>query len=320
MKKVSIIVPIYNVEKYLRKCIESILNQTYKNIELILINDGSPDNSADICVEYSKRDKRIKFISQDNSGVSIARNTGIKEATGDYILFIDSDDYIEKYTIETLVNSVEDKDMIVCSYYKEKEEKPKKEMPVTQKYLVSKKNMLQQIHTNKAIYGYIWNKLYKKSIIDKYNIEFRSNIAICEDLLFNIEYLDKADTDIVITNEKLYHYIMRGNSAVNAKNINKKLTALASYQIIEELYKEKYPFALEHLYCGIFQMYFRLKLDTYIVGIKDKEKIALYNKKMKETYRIIIRNKDIRSKLKLKYFIEKNLFIFIALLGKVIKI
>ena len=122
MKKnnlISIIVPIYNVEKYLKKCIDSIINQTYKNLEIILVDDGSPDNCGKICDEYAKKDNRIKVIHKENGGVSSARNVGVENATGEYIGFVDSDDYIEKDMYEVLINNLkkENADISIISNY-----------------------------------------------------------------------------------------------------------------------------------------------------------------------------------------------------------
>ena len=110
-KLISIIMPVYNAEKYLNRSIESIMNQTYNNIEIILVNDGSTDNSLEICTSYQEKDNRIKLINQANKGVSFARNKGIDEATGDYIMFIDSDDYVEKNMIEDMVSKITEDDI-----------------------------------------------------------------------------------------------------------------------------------------------------------------------------------------------------------------
>ena len=113
---ISIIIPVYNVEKYLNKCLNSVIEQTYKNIEVILIDDGSTDNSGKICDEYAKNDIRIKIIHQQNGGVSTARNNGLEHATGKYITFVDSDDYIEKEMIETMAKKIMKKnaDIVIC--------------------------------------------------------------------------------------------------------------------------------------------------------------------------------------------------------------
>ena len=119
--KISIIVPVYNAEKYLVECLNSLVEQTYKNIEIILIDDGSIDNSAKICDEYAKKDERIKVVHQKNSGVSVARNNGLDMHTGDYVMFVDSDDWIELNTCEILINNIisNDKDILIYNYYLE---------------------------------------------------------------------------------------------------------------------------------------------------------------------------------------------------------
>lgn len=117
-KMISVIIPIYNMEKYLDRCINSITEQSYKNIEILLINDGSTDNSLKICKKFQKEDERIKFFSMNHQGVSIARNLGIEKAKGKYIMFIDSDDWIEKDTIKTLYENIKNNDMSICSYHR----------------------------------------------------------------------------------------------------------------------------------------------------------------------------------------------------------
>ena len=118
--EISIIVPVYNVEKYLSQCIESIINQNYKNIEIILVNDGSTDKSGDICDSYSLKDNRIKVIHKKNEGVSIARNTGLKVATGEYIAFVDGDDFVHEYIYTKLINIINNSkyDLVMCRFYR----------------------------------------------------------------------------------------------------------------------------------------------------------------------------------------------------------
>ena len=115
MIKISVVVAIYNVEKYLEKCIQSIIFQTYKNIEIILVNDGSTDNSLNICKKYKSEDSRIIIINQENQGVSVARNNGIDRASGEYILFVDGDDYLRTDIIEKLLNNADDNDIIAVN-------------------------------------------------------------------------------------------------------------------------------------------------------------------------------------------------------------
>ena len=172
MKKISVIVPIYKVEKYIHRCIDSIINQTYKNLEIILVDDGSPDSCPRICDEYAKKDKRIKVIHKENGGLSDARNKGVDIATGDYIAFVDSDDYIHPNMYEVLIYELEknNSDIALCKY-KIVYEKSKIKTEIDGKFEVYSLNNLQALD---SMYGkdgvdfiVAWNKLYKKDLFNK---------------------------------------------------------------------------------------------------------------------------------------------------------
>ena len=175
----SIIVPVYKTEKYLDKCILSILKQSYKDFELILVDDGSPDNCPIICDEYKKKDKRIKVLHKENGGVSSARNAGLTVAEGEYIWFIDSDDYIETFSLQQL-------------YEAQKEQK-------ADLYVFNNGSIHEMSIGNidefleKYYFTYIlgfgpWNKLYKRNVISSNNLKFDTQETIGEDLLFNVNY------------------------------------------------------------------------------------------------------------------------------------
>ena len=215
MQIISIIVPIYNVEKYLPQCLDSIINQTYKNLEIILIDDGSTDNSGKICDKYKLLDNRIIVIHKSNGGLSDARNTGIKIATGDYISFVDSDDFIDKnmYTILFQKINTTNADIIWYNHYnyQSSNEISKSSIFVQEKqYLLPKDNykfqydLLNKYH----LIGYCWNKLYKKSIFN--SILFPYNRK-CEDGFILISLLNKANNIICIPNT-LYYYRNTPNS------------------------------------------------------------------------------------------------------------
>lgn len=205
---ISVIIPIYNVEKYLNKCIDSIINQTYINIEIILINDGSTDNCGDICEEYKKMDNRIVVIHSKNKGVSSARNIGLEISKGKYILFVDSDDWLERDMIKELYNNlIKTKSQIsICNYY---------EIINGNKYS-NNLNIKESFNTEKFIEyafdenyfrGYLWNKLFSRNIIFDENslfIKFDENIHICEDLLFSFKVAQNANK-ICYIDKKLYN-------------------------------------------------------------------------------------------------------------------
>ncbi len=231
--EVSIIVPAYNVEDYIEKCIDSILNQSYKNFELLIIDDGSSDNTADICKAYLK-DKRIKLICQKNSGVSNARNKGINMAKGKYIAFIDADDELAENYIEKMLKTLEatKSEMTCCSYSKDIEEM--KNNNEQENYILSSAEFISQITKNNLEECYIWNKLFIRDIIIKNNIFFEENIIIWEDMLFLLKYILKIKK-ISTLKSILYYYRTRENSAVNCNESIKKIEC--KVKVLEEIMK-----------------------------------------------------------------------------------
>ena len=216
-KLVSIIVPVYKVEKYLNKCVDSILDQSYQNIEVILVDDGSPDNSGKLCDEYVTN-QRVKVIHQKNMGLSGARNTGIENSTGDYLMFIDSDDYIDKDMVKYLVKkSFEtNTDIVVCDYYDViNEEINKNHYPETE-FIVNGKAKFEHLFDEYAVVTVIaCNKLYRRNVFDgvRYPVG-----KINEDEYVIAELLDKADS-VCYSLKTLYYYVrQRDTSITNTYN------------------------------------------------------------------------------------------------------
>lgn len=211
---ISIIVPVYNAENTLERCVDSIIEQTYSNIEIILINDGSKDKSLSICNKLKLNNKNIKVIDSINKGVSSARNIGIKHAAGKYIMFVDSDDYVDSRWCEGLYSIVEKNKFCICNIYcvdyatnniyieNNINEKIKK-LHINEFYEVYKLRLLNQPY----------NKIYEKEIINKYNIRFDENLSLGEDLLFNLDYLQKCN-EIEIVNDRTYFYIKGQNDSL----------------------------------------------------------------------------------------------------------
>ncbi len=171
MHKITVIIPVYNVEKYVNRCIESVVNQKYKNLEIILIDDGSPDGSSAICDEWTQKDTRIRTIHKKNEGISAARNSGIDIATGDYFCFIDSDDYVAEDFVESLYNSIisNDADVAVCDFLEVNDDtgnisqKPEKERLVGNT-CTGKEYIDKYINNDDLFYGVVWNKIYKRNL------------------------------------------------------------------------------------------------------------------------------------------------------------
>ena len=215
-KLISIIVPVYNVEKYLEKCIESIKNQTYKNIEIILVDDGSKDNSGKICDEAEKKDNRIKVIHKTNGGLSDARNAGLKIAKGDLIGFVDSDDYIKEDMFEILYNLVEkyDADISIVSYYeiyKDKLIAVKKSNEVEE---FNRIEAIKELLIDNKIQSYAWNKLFKKELFK--DLEFPVNKNF-EDIATTLLLFEKSNKVVLLQDPK-YYYIRRDDSIIGKKN------------------------------------------------------------------------------------------------------
>lgn len=237
---ISVVVPIYNVEKYLKRCISSILNQTYKSLEIILVDDGSPDNCGEICDYYSKIDNRVCVIHQKNKGLSEARNRGIKEATGKYIMFIDSDDYIEENMIEVLYTNLlkYNADISSCGHNDIYDEKNKRRKEIDEKKLILTSQDALQVFLFTTIVDVVaWNKLYKIELFN--NIKYEVG-KLFEDHLTTYKLIDVANK-VVYTNLPLYNYCKRNNS-IGGSEFSKKNYQLKDALDIEcEYIKKKYP-------------------------------------------------------------------------------
>ena len=235
---ISVIIPVYNVEEFLERCIKSIIEQTYKNLEIILVNDGSTDSSGKMCDIYEKKDKRIKVIHKKNGGLSDARNVAIDICKGKYITFVDSDDFVFKKYIENLYTSLKenDADISTCSYIEfSSEVKHIETKPANIVYnnILALENMLYQ----KNVTTSAWAKLYKKTLFK--NIRYPKG-KICEDLDTTYKLFSKSKK-IVITNKKDYFYFQRPNSIINSKFKLARLDAL-DFAIEETKFiKIKYP-------------------------------------------------------------------------------
>ena len=247
MPKVSIIVPIYNVEMYIGKCLETLVNQTLKDIEIILVNDGSKDGSAEIAKKYLKKyPEKIVYLEKENGGLSDSRNYGLPYAKGEYIAFLDSDDYVEENMYEEMYELAkkEDSDMVQCNFYWEYPDKNKKKIGELKQYS-NKKEMLVKTRVE------AWNKLIKREILVKNpEIKFPKGLRY-EDVEFTyklIPYVEK----VSILNKPFIHYIQRGNSISNTQNERTKeifnvLDNVIKYYKEKNLYEE-YEEQLEYVY------------------------------------------------------------------------
>lgn len=217
MAKVSIIVPVYNVEKYLRKCLDSLINQTLKDIEIICINDGSTDKSLEILEEYKNRDSRIILLNQENSGQSIARNNGIKKATGEYLGFVDPDDWVDLDYYEKLYNaaSTNDTDIAVGGIIRVTGIKKKKFLNFEKETLTDNTNLKFEL-CDVPEKSYVWNKIYKTEKMKEIGLEFEKGIFY-EDCIFTPQALFYLGEIVTVPNI-YYYYLRRGNSTVKQRS------------------------------------------------------------------------------------------------------
>lgn len=234
---VSIIIPFYNAEKTIGRCIDSVLNQTYKDFELILVDDGSTDDSGRICDACAEKDMRIRVLHKENSGVSDTRNQGIAMARGEYLQFLDSDDWITPGATEIFIRTVTEQkcDMVIADFYRVIGDRVSQKGDIEREGLLDRAgyafNMMQK--PADFYYGVLWNKFYKRSIIEKYGIKMDTSISWCEDFLFNMEYVRHICSAYVLK-VPVYYYVKTKGSLVTQgmsmkKTIRMKRTVFGHY-------------------------------------------------------------------------------------------
>lgn len=243
-KVISVIIPVYNIEKYLVRCLESVINQSYTNLEIILIDDGSTDNSGKICDNYKKQDNRIIVVHKKNEGVSQARNLGISIATGEFLSFVDGDDTIEKDMFFTLINNAYkyNADFSCCGVrfiYMDGKESPERINLEPQE--IKKQEIIKGFFCDQqmklVLYG-PYNKIIKRNSIQ--NIAFNRNLSLGEDLLFVFKCI-QCCSKFVFQDDNLYNYIKREGSATTREFSLKKMDYLVACKKIIEICKEYYP-------------------------------------------------------------------------------
>lgn len=255
---ISIIIPVYNAEKYLRRCIESVLSQSFTDFELILVDDGSKDSSPQICDEYAAQDSRVKVIHKSNGGVSAARNDGLDIAKSEYVTFIDSDDWVEREYLSTISN-YRDYDIVFFSHRLIYEDGYTSEFIFDAKE-GNKQNIweiiaaLRKNKTNWNFYGYTWNKMFRRDIIEKYKIRFIEGLRISEDEVYTLDYCTHAKS-IKVLPLCLYNYRVLGigltatkNSVDEYKKLAESYLAIMERETDNRIYEIYIPVVLEEFY------------------------------------------------------------------------
>ncbi|MBQ2863648.1 MAG: glycosyltransferase [Clostridia bacterium] len=236
---ISVVVPVYNVEKYLSKCIESVLAQTYPNIEIILVDDGAKDNSGAICDEYARRDERIRVIHKENGGLSDARNRGISEARGEYVGLVDSDDYIDADMYETLYGLISEYDaqIAMCGLYDVYEGKPARQVDSIESSCYDKVAAMKMVLEAKVVSVTAVNKLYRRSMFESVSYPVGRT---AEDAFVILHLLSQAER-VAITNERKYYYFHRENSITTRSFSKRDFDAIAAYEHNYSFICENFP-------------------------------------------------------------------------------
>lgn len=270
---ISIIVPVYKVEKYLPACIDSILAQTYENFELILVDDGSPDNCGQICDEYAQKDNRIKVIHQENQGVVVARNNALKIAVGKYLTFVDSDDWLEKtFLSETIQKAQEtDADIIWTDFYENTDFVENKKLTKSLPNNIDIDNLHQilTLFIKDDIKGYLWNKLIRHKYYQKCNIQTDENCTMMEDKYIMLQLLSNYP-QMAYIQKPLYHYTTRSDSATNI-DIHPYIKALPNIQHMYTFLKNSNLWKKQHRNFCLFIMRVKLTILKEL-GIKAARK------------------------------------------------
>lgn len=322
--KISIILPVYNSEKTISRTIKSIINQTYKNIELIIINDGSTDNSGKICKEFASNFNIIKYIEIENNGVSNARNLGIQNATGEFIMFIDSDDEYYTNTVEKVVQEIEKNSnlqQVVFSYDRIHIDTNKiKKMTTENLEIVNgiDKNLFIEKLQKACLFNQIWNKAFKRDFLVNNGIQFDTNVSSGEDYKFNIQYIDFVNNSLYI-DEILYKYYS-GEEGLSLKTgpekIYVKLDNLKEHRrLYEKMNYNTTYIDNNYVYTclsGLTAM--KIKNDSK----KTRENINRYinNEEINnELLRIKKRSNSFKIKICIKFLTIKNIFILQVLIN-----
>lgn len=274
---ISVVLPIYNVEKFLNKSIESMLNQTYKDFELLLVDDGSPDNCHAICDEWEKKEQKIRVFHKQNGGVSTARNCGIENAKGEYILFPDPDDWVEPEYLEKLLENKEkyNADISICGHYHgNRVNNPKAELTE-----MDTDEALEQLMMPDSFCGFAWNKLYNMDIIKKNNLRFDVELGMVQDLHFNVRYFQYCKK-VVYDPSPVYHYTV-DNGGVTSRYTPltpRKISGLLTYKKIAEITHDKYPKLEAIAYSSLCKMCLDDMIIYYKSGMKDKKVLKILKK------------------------------------------
>lgn len=296
---ISVIIPVYNCEKYLETCIDSVINQTYKDLQIILIDDGSTDQSSNICDKYAKTDSRIEVYHTKNQGVSAARNYGLSKVYGEYISFIDADDFLEITMYDTIIKNFDNKtEIIICNFsiIKENLKNNSNDIP---NITLQKNACIKELLLNRYLIGALWNKVFRYNIIK--DIRFNEKFAIGEDLLFQYNLIKNIESAKFIS-ERLYNYRVSQNNATNKSSYEKWLQFIDVTKIILEDIKNNYIELLEYGIIKYINSNIFILNKITINSYKDMDNVRVILDNIKENKKIYIKSKSVSIKNKIKLY------------------
>lgn len=298
---ISIIIPVYNLEKCISKCLDSVLSQTYTNLQVIIINDGSIDNTADVVKGYLAKDKRISLIDKANEGVSIARNVGIEHATGEYLMFVDGDDWIDTDMVEKLYSFIVkyDVDFAGGGFVFEDIESGRKRFSSGNynPQVITGKKIFEYFLIGKYLWGSVCGAIYKKDIVDKYKLRFTKGLLFGEDVFFNAQFMTKAEK-VLSCSEHFYHVLARVSSATRKSVHEKEQYKAIDYE--DFLKKENLWEEYKEAYQVWFIRYSNYRLYHLALKVNYKDYKDYFEKYSQGTNYLLWNTLKIRSKMNLR--------------------
>lgn len=302
---ISIVVPVYNVELFLGTCLDSLIKQTYPNVEIIAVDDGATDRSGEICDEYAGKSQKIKVIHTKNRGLSAARNEGMRHAKGKYIGFVDSDDWVEPDMFEILHSILvkENADFSVCGMHDEYHEVSNLQRNNVYDCQVAEKDeIFKLILDDKGFYGYACNKLFVKEKLN--NLKFDEKLLSCED----IDFVVKSALHCIktaYTSERLYHYRHHGQSMTGDMKYNvRKLSILDAYEQICPIYAENCKTYLYKIHCNYLKIAINIKGRMELSKVEDKDVDRRLKNIIQQYYPLVMKDKNVKVSTKINIFLS----------------
>ncbi len=294
---VSIIVPAYNTESYLGRCLESLAGQTYSNLEILVIDDGSTDGTYSICEAYAKKDSRFRIFHKENSGVSDSRNLGLEKARGTYLVFADSDDYVKPDYVQTLVTAAEGAQLVCGEFFFVEDGVERKHPSILQETEIRKmtaRDAIDLLPNKQTFQGYICSKLFVTEILNREGLRFDPTVKIWEDMLFCLLYLTKIQS-VAYVGKPIYDYVQRDSSAMASKAVLGEYTQITA---LEKMWEIARPMT------GAFHDFVRDNLAFQLVAALGKPKF----REEAEVRQMLKTVNGLKARLPIRHRVKKLLF------------